>query len=148
MVYVSRVPHAIIVPLTTSFRESEFAIGLSSGMVELWHIEKGNNSRDVGVKTISFAAHQSRIKGMAICNDILFTGESNGTVRGHNKQGICLFEQKTEARITCLTVTTGSDDQNGNEADQSARGKSESGNTLDDIKKKETVKHSRPLVHC
>ena len=103
-------------------------------------------------KTISFAADQSRIKGMAICNDILSTGESNGTVRGHNKQGICLFEQKTEARITCLTVTTGSDDQNGNEVNQSAAGQSESSTHLDDIKKKETVKHitHTPLrqIHC
>ena len=87
-------------------------------MVELWHIEKGNNARDVGVKTRSFQAHQARIKGMAICNDILFTGDSTGIVKGHTKKGKCIFEEQTDARITCLTVTdvnsnteNGTDDQ-------------------------------------
>lgn len=118
------------------YTETEFAIGLSSGMVELWHIEKGNNSRDVGVKTISFQAHSTRIKGMAICNDILFTGESNGCVKGHDKQGKCLFELKTEARITCLTVTNGTDDQNGNEAEKG----SATEQSLEEIKKKRRSK--------
>ena len=98
--------------------ENEFAIGLASGMIELWHIEKGNNARDVGVKTRSFQAHQARIKGMAICNDVLFTGDSTGVVKGHTKKGKCIFEEQTDARITCLTVTdvnsnteNGTDDQ-------------------------------------
>jgi len=66
------------------YTENEFAIGLASGMVELWHIEKGNNARDVGVKTRSFQSHSARIKGMAIAfeefvdkteiNDALFLG--------------------------------------------------------------------------
>jgi len=100
------------------YTENEFAIGLASGMVELWHIEKGNNARDVGVKTRSFQAHSARIKGMAICNDILFTGDSTGIVKGHTKKGKCVFEEQTDARITCLTVTdvnsnteNGQDDQ-------------------------------------
>ena len=93
------------------FRETEFAIGLSSGIVELWHIEKGNNSRDVGVKTRSYQAHEARIKGMSICGGILFTGDSSGCVKGHTKEGKCIFELQTNARITCLTVT---DVDNGN----------------------------------
>ena len=95
----------------TFFRETEFAIGLSSGIVELWHIEKGNNSRDVGVKTRSYQAHEARIKGMSICGGILFTGDSSGCVKGHTKEGKCIFELQTNARITCLTVT---DVNNGN----------------------------------
>ena len=97
--------------LTVLFRETEFAIGLSSGIVELWHIEKGNNSRDVGVKTRSYQAHEARIKGMSICGGILFTGDSSGCVKGHTKEGKCIFELQTNARITCLTVT---DVNNGN----------------------------------
>jgi len=93
------------------YTETEFAIGLSSGIVELWHIEKGNNSRDVGVKTRSYQAHDARIKGMSICGGILFTGDSSGCVKGHTKEGKCIFELQTNARITCLTVT---DVNNGN----------------------------------
>ena len=85
-------------------------------MVELWHIEKGNNNRDVGVKTRSFQAHNARIKGMAICNDVLFTGDSTGLVRGHTKKGKLIFEEQTDARITCLTVTdVNSNTENGHQ---------------------------------
>lgn len=97
------------------FSESEVAIGLSSGRVELWRIEKGNNNRDVGVKVVTFEAHTSRIKGMAICNGLLFTGDSSGTVCAFDKSGKKLIQFETEARITCLTVTPGIPEQNGNE---------------------------------
>ena len=66
--------------------ESEIAIGLSSGRVELWRIEKGNNNRDVGVKMGVIEAHSTRIKGMAICNGMLFTGDSAGTVMAFDKR--------------------------------------------------------------
>ena len=48
---------------------------------------------------------------MSICNGILFTGDSSGCVKGHTKEGKCIFELQTNARITCLTVT---DVNNGN----------------------------------
>lgn len=99
-------------------------------MVELWHIEKGNNARDVGVKTRSFQAHSARIKGMAICNDVLFTGDSTGVVKGHTKKGKCIFEEQTDARITCLTVTDVNDNtENGHEQSQVVEG------AIEDIKK-------------
>lgn len=96
------------------FSESEIAIGLSSGRVELWRIEKGNNNRDVGVKMGVIEAHTSRIKGMAICNGMLFTGDSSGTVMAFDKSGKKLLQLETEARITCLTVAQ-QREENGNE---------------------------------
>ena len=48
---------------------------------------------------------------MSICGGILFTGDSSGCVKGHTKEGKCIFELQTNARITCLTVT---DVNNGN----------------------------------
>ena len=48
---------------------------------------------------------------MSICGGILFTGDSSGCVKGHTKDGKCIFELQTNARITCLTVT---DVNNGN----------------------------------
>jgi len=59
----------------------------------------------LGFKTRSYQAHEARIKGMSICGGILFTGDSSGIVKGHTKEGKCIFELQTNARITCLTVT-------------------------------------------
>lgn len=99
------------------FSESEIAVGLSSGRVELWRIEKGNNNRDVGVKTATIEAHSSRIKGMAICNGLLFTGDSSGSVCAFDKTGKKVMHLETEARITCLAVAP-EKEENGNEKPQ------------------------------
>ena len=107
-------------------------------MVELWHIEKGNNARDVGVKTRSFQANSARIKGMAICNDVLFTGDSSGVVKGHTKKGKCIFEKQTDARITCLTVTDVNDNtENGEDEQRVVEG------AIEDIKKSKVSLPSR-----
>ena len=87
------------------FSENEVAIGLSSGRVEIWRIEKGNNNRDVGVKQSDFSAHSTRIKGMDICRGILFTGDSSGVVSAWNDKGEKMMQFETNARITCLTVS-------------------------------------------
>ena len=94
--------------------ESEVAIGLSSGKVEVWRIEKGNNNRDVGVKVSTFEAHSTRIKGMAVCQGLLFTGDSSGLVCAFDKTGKKLLEQETKARITCLSVSVEME-ENGND---------------------------------
>jgi len=91
------------------FSENEVAIGLSSGRVEIWRIEKGNNNRDVGVKQSDFSAHSTRIKGMDICRGILFTGDSSGIVSAWNDQGKKMMQFETNARITCLTVSAPTD---------------------------------------
>ena len=100
--------------LIKAFSESEVAIGLSSGKVEVWRIEKGNNNRDVGVKVLTFEAHNSRIKGMAVCQGLLFTGDSSGLVCAFDKTGKKLLEQETKARITCLSVSVEME-ENGND---------------------------------
>lgn len=97
------------------FSENEVAVGLSSGKVEIWRIEKGNNNRDVGVKLTEFVAHSTRIKGMDICNGILWTGDSSGIVCAWNDKGEKLCQFESNARITCLTVSA-PNDANGNES--------------------------------
>ena len=68
----------------------------------------------MGVKVSTFEAHSSRIKGMAVCQGLLFTGDSSGLVCAFDKTGKKLLEQETKARITCLSVSVEME-ENGND---------------------------------